>query len=81
MIKNIFPFILTLFVSVASAQNRISFDTGKITIPMTRVIWHDNIDKEQKRTDRVDGKIDQFLKLSNNDDLNIQITDVNYTED
>lgn len=76
MIKNIFPFILTLFVSAASAQNRISFDTGKINIPMTRVIWHDNIDKEQKRTDRVDGKIDQFLKLSNNDDLNIQITDV-----
>lgn len=76
MNRNTFVFLLTLFASVASAQNRISFDTGKITIPMTRVIWHDNIDKEQKRTDRVDGKIDQFLKLSNNDDLNIQITDV-----
>ena len=43
---------------------------------MTRVIWHENIDKEQKRTDKIDGKVDQFLKLSTNDDLNIQITDV-----
>jgi hypothetical protein len=60
----------------AFAQNRISFDTSKIDIPMTRVIWHENIDKEQKRTDRVDGKIDNFLKLTNNEDLNIQITDV-----
>ncbi len=70
-------FILSVVVASAqTAQNRISFDTGKVVIPMNRVIWHDNIDKEQKRTDKVDGKVDQFLKLSNNDDLNIQITDV-----
>ncbi|MBK8087300.1 MAG: hypothetical protein IPK31_04745 [Chitinophagaceae bacterium] len=68
--------ILILSVSFAKAQSRLSFDTNKVNIPMTRVIWHENIDKEQKRTDKVDGKVDQFLKLSNNDDLNIQITDV-----
>ncbi|MEQ1797693.1 MAG: hypothetical protein ABL872_07065, partial [Lacibacter sp.] len=60
--------ILILSVSFAKAQSRISFDTNKVNIPMTRVIWHENIDKEQKRTDKVDGKVDQFLKLSNNDD-------------
>lgn len=68
--------LLTCSVFGAFAQNRITFDTSKIDIPMTRVIWHENIDKEQKRTDRVDGKIDNFLKLTNNEDLNIQITDV-----
>lgn len=68
--------LLTCSVFAAFAQNRITFDTSKIDIPMTRVIWHENIDKEQKRTDRVDGKIDNFLKLTNNEDLNVQITDV-----
>lgn len=68
--------LLVFSVLGAFAQNRITFDTSKIDIPMTRVIWHENIDKEQKRTDRVDGKIDNFLKLTNNEDLNIQITDV-----
>lgn len=79
MNKIVLLLIFILSVSVAYAQtakNRISFDTGDVIIPMNRVIWHDNIDKEQKRTDKVDGKVDQFLKLSNNDDLNIQITDV-----
>jgi hypothetical protein len=79
MNKIVLLLILTFSVSVAYAQtakNRISFDTGDVIIPMNIVIWHDNIDKEQKRTDKVDGKVDQFLKLSNNDDLNIQITDV-----
>nr|WP_294908511.1 hypothetical protein [uncultured Lacibacter sp.] len=68
--------LLTFSCFAAVAQNRITFDTSKIDIPMSRVIWHENIDKEQKRTDRVDGKIDNFLKLTSNDDLNIQITDV-----
>jgi hypothetical protein len=68
--------LLTCSAFLAMGQNRISFDTNVVTIPMTRVIWHENIDKEQKRTDRVDGKIDNYLKLTTNEDLNIQITDV-----
>jgi len=63
-------------VLMAQTQNRITFDTSKVEIPMSRVIWHENIDKEQKRTDKVDGKVDNFLKLTANEDLNIQITDV-----
>ncbi|TWI81297.1 hypothetical protein IQ13_2314 [Lacibacter cauensis] len=63
-------------VLMAQTQNRITFDTSKVEIPMSRVIWHENIDKEQKRTDKVDGKVDNFLKLTSNEDLNIQITDV-----
>lgn len=68
--------LLTVSQLTVLAQTRISFDTPRVPVPMTRVIWHDNVDKEQKRTDKLDGKIDQFVKLSANDDLNIQITDV-----
>ena len=76
MRKYAFTTLLIFCGLAAFAQNRISFDTNVVKIPMTRVIWHENIDKEQKRTDRVDGKIDNFLKLTTNEDLNIQITDV-----
>lgn len=76
MMKITIVFFIAFSFSFASAQSRISFDTNKITIPMSRVIWHENVDKEQKRTDRLDGKIDQFLKLTSSEDLNIQITDV-----
>lgn len=76
MRKYAFTTLLVFCGLAAFAQNRITFDTNVVKIPMTRVIWHENIDKEQKRTDRVDGKIDNFLKLTTNEDLNIQITDV-----
>jgi hypothetical protein len=72
--------IFIAFSAVASAQTSyVSFDTaGKIEIPMTRVLRHENIIKEQKRIDKLDGKVDQFVKLSTNDDINIQVTDVIY---
>ncbi len=80
MRKHITAFItaLGLIVSFANAQSKIVFDTtgGKVEIPIQRQRWHEDIDKEQKRTDKIDGKVDQFLKLSTNEDLNIQITDV-----
>lgn len=80
MRKHITAFISALgfIVSFANAQSKIVFDTsgGKVDIPIQRQRWHEDIDKEQKRTDKIDGKVDQFLKLSNNEDLNIQITDV-----
>lgn len=80
MRKYIIVFIsaFVFFVSFTKAQSRILFDTagGKVEIPIQRQKWHEDIDKEQKRTDKIDGKIDLFLKLSNNEDLNIQITDV-----
>lgn len=76
MRKYVFTSLFAFCALAGFAQNRITFDTNAVKIPMSRVIWHENIDKEQKRTDRVDGKIDNFLKLTTNDDLNIQITDV-----
>ena len=57
------------------AQTSLPLDTTRVVIPMSRVLWHENLDKEQKRTDKLDGKIDNSLHLTSNDDLNLQVTD------
>ncbi len=73
--RKILTILLGFFSFAAGAQPRVVFDTPAVPIPMNRQIWHDNIDKEQRRADKLDGKTDQFVKLSLNEDLNIQITD------
>lgn len=45
------------------------------TIPLNRRIFHDNIIKEQNRADRLDGKQDGYIKISNSDEVNLQVTD------
>jgi hypothetical protein len=62
-------------VSRSLAQTVFSGDTVKPVIPMNRILWHEQIDKEQKRVDKLDGKTDGIVKLSLNDDINVQITD------
>lgn len=57
------------------AQNRVNTDTAKPLIPMNRVLWHEQIDKEQKRIDKLDGKTDGVTKLMQNEDINVQIAD------
>ncbi|MFY7879949.1 MAG: hypothetical protein ACOVP6_07755 [Lacibacter sp.] len=75
MTRFFFTVILVLGFIAVNGQTNISFDTNHVQIPVTRHIWHENLDKEQKRTDKLDGKMDQFLKLTSSEDLNIQITD------
>ena len=68
--KNIFySFIVTLlFVpDLSFAYND--------TIPIYRRVFHDNIVKEVNRADRIDGKLDGYIKLSNSDEVNLQVTD------
>lgn len=78
--QKILILVLTLLCQYGFTQNRIaSFDTaGPVEIPMSRVLRHENIIKEQKRIDKLDGKVDQFINLSPNDDINTQVTDVIY---
>ena len=45
------------------------------TIPLNRRVFHDNITKEQQRADRIDGKLDGLIKISNVDEVNLQVTD------
>ena len=45
------------------------------TIPLNRRVFHDNIIKEQNRADRIDGKVDNYIKISNVEEINMQVTD------
>ena len=45
------------------------------TIPLNRRVFHDNILKEQQKADRLDGKADRFVKISNVEEVNLQVTD------
>jgi hypothetical protein len=54
-----------------------SYAFGDTTnIPIQRRKWHDDIKKEITLCDKLDGKIDNLLKVGNNDDINNQITEV-----
>jgi hypothetical protein len=45
-------------------------------IQQERKLWHDNIDKEQKRLLALDGKADEIIQASKDDNINLQIADV-----
>ena len=71
----LFPFFLFSFYIETKGQTGVSVDTLKPAIPVNRMLWHEQIDKEQKRVDKLDGKTDGIVKLSGNEDINVQITD------
>jgi hypothetical protein len=45
-------------------------------VQQDRKLWHDNIDKEQKRLMALDGKADEVIQVSKDDNVNLQIADV-----
>ena len=67
--KNFYSFIFTLLLipGFSFAYND--------TIPIFRRVFHDKIITEQNRADRIDGKLDGFIKISNIDEVNLQVTD------
>ena len=46
-----------------------------VVIPISRVRFHDRIDNEQKLTDKADGKLDGLVRVSGNEEINLQVTD------
>lgn len=44
-------------------------------VPLNRQVFHDKIKAEQKKADKTDGKLDGMIKISPNDDVNLQVTD------
>ena len=61
-------FFITSFSTYAS-----NGDTS--TVPLNRQVFHDRIKAEQIKADRLDGKIDGFIKISTFNEVNQQITD------
>jgi hypothetical protein len=45
-------------------------------IQQERKLWHDNIDREQKRLLALDGKADDIIQVSKDDNINLGIADV-----
>ena len=73
--KNIFYLLTVLFFPL------ITFADGDTSnIPISRQSFHDKIIAEQQRADKADGKLDNLLKLSNTEDVNLQVTDAIYRQ-
>jgi hypothetical protein len=69
MKRLIFPILLCL----ASLTSAAAIDT--VAVPLQRQLFHDAIQKEQLLCDRADGKEDGLIKVSGNDEVNLQVTD------
>jgi hypothetical protein len=66
-----FLFLLLFVISSSSV-----FAWGDTTnIPLNRQVFHDKIKAEQERADKVDGKQDGMIHVSNLEEVNLQVTD------
>lgn len=67
-------FIIILLL-VASQSNLLHAQTSqKVEIPIGRIGFHDNIDKEQLAAKKFDGKADELVKVSDDQTINLQVT-------
>ena len=66
-------FVLSLILSIACINVFAVQDS--VVVPISRQRFHDKIDNEQKLADKADGKIDGILKVSGNEEINLQVTD------
>ncbi|HEY5461912.1 MAG TPA: hypothetical protein VIJ95_01535 [Hanamia sp.] len=69
--KFLFNFILLFYFNPLT----IFANTDTTNIPLSRQIFHDRIKAEQRLADKADGRLDGIIKVSNNPDVNLQVTD------
>ncbi|MRG47764.1 hypothetical protein GFS24_21755 [Chitinophaga sp. SYP-B3965] len=55
-------------------SNWVSAQPQQIKIPIQRQIFHDNIDKEQVTADKFDSKTDNYIKVGDDEAINLQVT-------
>lgn len=70
MKKFLFYYIVLLFCSI-----QVNAQCSNITVPFQRIRFHDRIKEEQIKCDKADGKTDSIIRVSNNDEINLQVTD------
>lgn len=68
--KNIF-----LLTSLLASSFNIFALADTVKIPLNRRYFHDKINTEQKLCDKADGKTDGEVHVSNNEEINLHITD------
>lgn len=67
--------IITVILLLAFLQTSlVHAQTQKIDIPIGRIGFHDNIDKEQAAALKFDGKADDLVRISDDETLNLQVT-------
>lgn len=63
------PLVFFIFYSdVFAAQD-------SVVVPISRQRFHDRINNEQILTDKADGKRDSLIRVSGNEEINLQVTD------
>ncbi len=69
--------ILLLFIFVP-LFSQLKAQCARTSIPFQRVRFHDRIKEAQLKCDLADGKADSLIKISSNDEINLQATDALY---
>ncbi|MGN6194583.1 MAG: hypothetical protein ACTHOB_06570 [Ginsengibacter sp.] len=67
-------FLFTFFLLISFIPFTASA-SDTTNIPIGRRIFHDRIRDEQKLADKADGRLDGIIKVGNNPDINLQVTD------
>jgi len=60
--------LLTIWADTFASQD-------SVVVPINRQRFHDRIDNEQLLTDKADGKKDGLIRVSGNEEINLQVTD------
>jgi hypothetical protein len=65
---------LLVFVLISSCIGAFAMGDSAV-IPFQRQRFHDRIREEQVKCDKEDGKVDSFIKVSGNEEVNLLVTD------
>ncbi len=68
--KQFFLYILAFF-----CWGKVFASPDSVIIPLNRQLFHDRIDNEQSLADREDGIADGMIRVSKNEEVNLQVTD------
>ena len=74
--KKFTHFVFVALCLVLSCSGYAQTANTSFKIQQERKLWHDNIDKEQKRLLGLDGKQDDAIQVSKDENINLQIADV-----
>ena len=68
-------FLLIIFILLTTFSNLLANDTIKARIPLSRQLFHDRIDDEQRQIDKLDGNADGIIRLSGEEEVVLQASD------
>src|ERR1700712_4967842 len=67
-------FSLCIVIAFSFLQS-MAADPDSVKIPIGQQLFYRRVDEAQLEADKLDYKADHFLKLTGNDEINLQITD------